>query len=123
MNPRWRTWPGRGTLLVVLIALHSYAIGLILLFASGWAVDVGGWQVEGSRFFTRQGGAFHLVVASIYLWAWWRHRSIAPIVIAKSLATVFLLAMSLRGEPLGVLLSGIADAAMLAILLAVRARS
>lgn len=123
MRPGWRTGPERESLLVVLIALHSYLVGLVLLFASDWAVRFGHWETGGTLFFTRQGGAFHLIVATIYLWAYFRHRSTVPIVVAKSFAVAFLLTMSALGEPVTVLFSGIVDGLMLVTLLAVRDRS
>jgi hypothetical protein len=123
LNPTQRPGRDRMTMLVVLIALHSYVVGIALLFSGPWALRLGQWEPGGTFFFMRQGGAFHVIVASLYLWAWFRHRSTFPILLAKSVAVVFLATMSLLGEPSAVLASGILDAMMLVILLVVRARS
>lgn len=76
--------------LVVLIALHSYAVGIVLLVLPRWAMAFAGWGRAEPLFFVRQGGAFHLVVATAYLVEHFRHREITLLLIAKSLATVFL---------------------------------
>ena len=116
------TWKEREGLLVLLVALHSYGVGLVLMFASAFALRVGGWGDEGTLFFTRQGGVFHLIVATIYLVDYFRQGSILPIVLAKTTAVVFLFALAFRGEPWAVAFSGVVDLAMLVTVLWVRNR-
>ncbi len=76
--------------LVVLVALHSAVVGVVLLGAPRWAAALGGWGDVDTVFFIRQGGAFHIVVVVGYLMEYFRHRTVGLLLIAKSLATVFL---------------------------------
>ena len=88
---RWQTmelW------LVVLISLHSMAVGVFLLFLPDWSAAFGGWGQVEHRFFPRQGGAFHLVVAAGYLHEYLRYRGVTLLIIAKLTAVIFLVAMT-----------------------------
>lgn len=76
--------------LVVLVAIHSAAVGIVLLGAPRWAAAIGGWGDVDSTFFIRQGGAFHIVVAAGYLMEYFRHRTVGLLLTAKTLATFFL---------------------------------
>jgi hypothetical protein len=116
------TWKAREGLLVLLIALHSYGVGLVLMFASDFAMRLGGWGDEGTVFFTRQGGIFHLIIATLYLLDYFRRDSILPIVLAKSVAVVFLFTLGALGEPWAVWFSGVVDGLMLVTVLGIRAR-
>jgi hypothetical protein len=60
--------------LVVLIALHSYAVGFFLLFLTEWGVAFGGWEDVTTLFFPRQAGIFHVVIATGYLIEYFRYR-------------------------------------------------
>ncbi len=75
---------------MVLVALHSVAVGVILLGVPHWAAALGGWGEVDTVFFIRQGGAFHIVVAVGYLMEYFRHRTVGLLLTAKGLATVFL---------------------------------
>ena len=121
MIPRYTPQNRLEPVLVFLIALHSYAVGLFLLFGTGFALRIGGWE-PGGEFFVRQGGAFHVVIATVYLLAYARRDSVLAIVVAKSLAVVFLGAMTAVGEPLLVGMSAVADGLMLVSVLIVRSR-
>ena len=77
--------------IVFLVAAHSAVVGLILLGVPRWAAAFGGWGAVETDFFIRQGGAFHLVVASGYYFEYVRHRTVSLLLTAKALATVFLL--------------------------------
>lgn len=120
MKPGLRSWPEREALLVLLIALHSIGVGILLLFGSNLALRLGGWIEGDSLFFVRQGGIFHLIIATLYLLDYFRRNSILPIVIAKSAAVAFLVAMRATGEPALVLVSALVDALMLIAILSVR---
>ena len=120
MKPGLQSWPRREALLVLLIALHSIGVGILLLFGSHWALRLGGWAESDSFFFVQQGGVFHLIIAVLYLLDYFRHDSILPIVIAKSSAVVFLIAMRASGEPALVLVSALVDALMLVAVVSVR---
>lgn len=109
------SWPRLERWVVVLIALHSYFVGLLLLFATEWSVQFAGWEMPDNLFFPRQGGAFHLVVATGYLVEHFRFRRIKLLIIAKSIATVFLLASSRDVGAWSVLVSGVVDGLMLVV--------
>jgi hypothetical protein len=81
--------------LVFAIAAHSYAVGLALIFATDLVVRFGGWDAVMPRFFARQGGAFHLVVATGYLLEYAHHRGVSLMIFTKALAVVFLVAMAI----------------------------
>ena len=81
--------------LVVLISVHSLAVGVSLLFFPQWSAALGGWGEVEHTFFPRQGGVFHLVVAIGYLHEYLRHRGVSLMIIAKSMAVLFLIVMTL----------------------------
>jgi len=110
--------------LVVLIALHSFVVGLFLVAAPEWGARFGGFGAVTPLFFARQAGAFHFVAATAYLVEHFRYRGVLLLVITKSVAVVFLLATSvLDSVPWLVPLSGLADGAMcLAVVFLRRAR-
>jgi len=109
---------------VVLIAVHSYLIGLALMFLTRWGTRFGGWGELNTLFFPRQAGAFHIVIATGYLIEYFRYRSIALLLTAKSCAVVFLFSLFvLNGEPWPVPLSGLADGLMGATVLFVHLRA
>jgi len=99
--------------LVVLIALHSYAVGFFLLFLTEWGVAFGGWDNVTTLFFPRQAGIFHVVIATGYLIEYFRYRGVVLMVCAKFTAVVFLLAMMAVGDaPWAVPLSALGDGLM-----------
>lgn len=105
--------PVHERILIVLIALHSIAVGIMLMFFADWAVSFAGWTGAEPIFFIWQAGAFHFVLAAGYLVEHLRHRSITLLLIAKTTAFVFLLGGSLLADtPWSVWFSGVADGAM-----------
>jgi hypothetical protein len=110
--------------LVVLIALHSLAVGLILTFATEWGARFAGFPSPAPLFFPRQAGVFHFVVVAVYLVEYFRYRGVLLLVMTKSIAVVFLgLTTLLVSVPWLVPLSGLGDLAMaLAVVLLRRAR-
>ena len=112
------------SLYVVLVALHSYAVGTFLLFATAWGARFGGFGEVSPLFFARQAGVFHFVIATAYLVERFRYGGIVILLSAKATAVVFLLAAWLLGvDAWSVPLSAAGDAAMgtLAVVLARRA--
>jgi hypothetical protein len=100
-------------ILIILISLHSFIVGLMLLFAADWAVRFAGWAGADPIFFIWQAGAFHFVLATGYLVEYSRTRTISLLLIAKTIAFVFLIGGSLLVEtPWSVWFSGFADGAM-----------
>ena len=100
--------------LVVLIALHSFVIGIFLLFLTRWGTTLGGWPEVVPLFFARQGGIFHIVVACGYLLEYFRYGSVTFLLVAKILAVAFLTGMMVSdpASPWAVPLSAIADGLM-----------
>ena len=110
--------------LIVLIALHSVAVGFFLLFLTRWGTVFGGWPDVRPLFFARQAGIFHFVVAAAYLVEWFRYRGMVILVSAKATAVAFLVAMWLvDGGPWPLLLSALGDGAMAALVLAVHRKT
>jgi hypothetical protein len=99
--------------LVVLIALHSVVVGLFLTFATDWGARFGGFPRPVPPFFPRQAGAFHFVVAAIYLVEYFHYRGVGLLVTTKTIALAFLfLAALLDSVPWVVPLSGVGDGLM-----------
>jgi hypothetical protein len=98
---------------VVLVALHSYAVGAFLLFATEWGARFGGFGSVSPLFFARQAGVFHFVLATAYLVEWFRYGGVVVLLSAKATAVVFLLAAwALGTEAWSVPLSALADGVM-----------
>jgi hypothetical protein len=110
--------------LVVLIAVHSVVVGLFLSFATDWGARFGGFPSPVPLFFPRQAGAFHFVVAGVYLVEYFAYRGVALLVMTKAIAVAFLgLTSALVLVPWVVPLSGLGDLAMgAAVVLLRRAR-
>jgi len=106
--------------LVVLIALHTYGIGVALLALPEWSLRVGGWETIPPLFFPRQAGVFHLVLGTGYLAEYVRLRSVWLLLMAKACGAVFLLAATLLAAvPWFVTFAGVVDGLMgLAVLAA-----
>jgi hypothetical protein len=107
--------------LIVLIALHSLGVGVALLAFTDWSAAFGGWGQAEPRFFAQQGGVFHIVVALGYLLEYLRHRGVGLLVLAKSIAVVFLVSVTILGEAVTwvVPISALTDAMMAAAVLIV----
>jgi hypothetical protein len=97
---------------VVLVALHSFVIGIMLIFATGWVLDFAGFKVN-CTFFPRQSGAFHIILAAGYFLEYRLYRTIRLMLLAKATAVVFLLIMSPWKAAWSVPFSGIFDGLML----------
>jgi hypothetical protein len=110
--------------LVVLIALHSLVVGLFLSFATVWGARSGGFPDPVPLFFPRQAGAFHFVVAGVYLVEYFVYRGVLMLVMTKSIGVVFLGIVTLACPvPWVVPLSGVGDGLMaVAVVLLRRAR-
>jgi hypothetical protein len=106
---------------VALVALHSVAIGLALALFPRWSAAFGGFDPAAAGFFTRQGGAFHLVLGVAYALELRLSGTVRLLLLAKASATVFLVATLLGGgAPWAVAVSAAGDAAILALSLALR---
>jgi hypothetical protein len=104
--------------LVALIAAHSLAVGLALVFLTEWGVRFGGWPGAEPLFFPRQFGVFHFAIAAAYLVERFVYRGVSILLIAKLTAVVSLLDATWRyGGPWTVPLSALADGLMGAVVL------
>ncbi len=107
--------------LVILIALHSFIVGLALMVAPQWAPTFGGWPHVEPLFFIRQAGIFHFVLATGYLVEHYRRRDVTLLLMAKGAAVIFLLGYWVATPvPWIVPFSGFADGLMGAAVLVVR---
>jgi hypothetical protein len=98
---------------VVLVALHSYAVGTFLLFATEWGARFGGFGAVSPLFFARQAGIFHFVIATAYLVERFVHGGVVVLLLAKATAVVFLVVMWALGvNAWSIPLSAAADAIM-----------
>jgi len=108
-----RGWARVERILVVLVALHTFAVGTGLFVVPAWALRFGGWRELPPLFFPRQAGVFHFVVGIGYLVEYFRFRSVALLLTAKSLAVVFLIGAAVLAQvPWFVPFAGVADGAM-----------
>jgi hypothetical protein len=99
--------------LVVLIALHTYGIGVALLALPEWSLRIGGWETIPPLFFPRQAGVFHLVLGTGYLFEYLRLRSVSLLLVAKACAFVFLIGATLVATvPWFVTFAGVVDGLM-----------
>ena len=106
-------WRGLEKLGVFLVALHSFLIGLMLIFATARILGFAGWEEVPRLFFPRQSGVFHIILAVGYWWEYRRHGTIGLMLMAKAVAVVFLLIMSPWKEAWSVPFSGVFDGLML----------
>ncbi len=112
----WLAW------LVAVVALHSVAVGIVLVGAPSWGVAFGGWGAATPAFFPRQFGVFHFAIAAAYLIEYFRYGGVAILLAAKSIAVVSLLAAwVVDGGPWAVPAAAAGDAALgLAVFLVAR---
>lgn len=107
---------------VVLISVHSLLVGVLLLGFTDWGLAFGGWGRAEPRFFAWQAGVFHIVVALGYLLEYARYRGVGLLLLAKTIAVVFLLTVTLSSEQIAwiVPLSALGDGTMALAVLVVR---
>ena len=117
-------WPAFEKALIILVALHSAAIGLGALAATEWGLKFGGFAGVSPLFFPRQVGVFHLVAASAYLIEYFQYRGVTILITAKTIAVVFLVTMmAMESLPWVVPFSAAGDALMVLAVLAIHLRS
>ena len=124
-SDRESSWfrPALEKALVILVALHSAAIGVGALVATEWGLRFGGFPGAPPLFFPRQVGAFHLVVACAYLIEYFRYRGVMVLVTTKAIAFSFLVTMVVVDRlPWIVPISALGDGLMVVAVLAVHMR-
>lgn len=102
------------SVLLYLIALHSFCVGLALIVLPLPVLEYFGFEGYAGSFFKAQGGIFHVVMSIIYFIAARdvdKNRILIYLTLtAKFIATIFLLGYYFIFEPVWmVLLSGIGD--------------
>jgi len=102
------------TVLLYLIALHSFCVGLALIILPLSTLEYFGYAGYAGNFFKAQGGIFHIVMSIIYIVAArdvYKNRILIYLTLAaKFIATVFLLGYYFIFEQIWmVLASGIGD--------------
>lgn len=99
--------------LIVLIVLHSFAVGAGLIWANPEVLKFAGWVEQGPVFFPHQGGVFHIVLGICYFVEYFHYRDIIMLITAKTIAAVFLIGSVALGEQAWVVLvSGVVDGLM-----------
>lgn len=83
---------------VAFVAVHSATIGGALILAPEWSANLAGFGTVEARFFLRQAGVFHLVLACGYAAEFATFRGVRLLLAAKGAATAFLVAAWLGGE-------------------------
>lgn len=92
---RGHGWARIESVLMVLIALHSAAIGVGAMVMPEWGVAFGGFGTATPLFFVRQVGVFHVVAAVAYLIEYERYRGVTILLTTKTIAVLFLGTMML----------------------------
>jgi hypothetical protein len=106
-------WAWLERVYVILVALHTFAVGAGLFFVPDWALRVGGWQVIPASFFPRQAGVFHFILGIAYLEEHRRFGGVSLLITAKTFAVVFLLGATLLSDvPWFVTAAGVGDGLM-----------
>jgi hypothetical protein len=111
-NPRRRL-----SLLLILVAIHSFCVGVGLIIRPAELMQLFGFGECYERFFPTQGGVFHIVMVVAYLMAAYdvdeNHSLIIFSIIVKIMATVFLFIYFIAVEQIWlVLMSGFSDGLM-----------
>jgi len=111
--------PGPATLrklerwLVLLISLHTFAVGAGLFFVPTWALSFGGWETIPPPFFPRQAGIFHFILGMGYLVELRKLGTVSLLVTAKTFAVFFLLGTAVfGGAPWFIPFAGVIDGLM-----------
>jgi len=95
------------------VALHSIAIGIVLIVAGDWGATFGGWPPARPAFFLRQFAVFHFAIAAAYLIEFFRYGGVATIIAAKAIAVISLMGtLAIDHGPWAVGASALADAMM-----------
>ncbi len=111
-------------LVVLLVGLHSCALGLLMLLRPRWTLGLMGYGSPGDLFFPSQSGVFLLILGVCYLGALRVPSLVAVIVVSKAFAVAFLAVHALfLGAPPVIGAAAGGDAAMLAAVLWARRRA
>lgn len=100
-----------------LVAIHTFIVGLSLVFMPSEYMPVFGFEAGDANFFRAQGGVFHIIMGIIYIMASYSFRESSALVVitvtAKLIATIFLLIyFFFVSDTWSILFSGIMDGLM-----------
>jgi len=109
-------------IVLILVCLHSFVVGVALIFMPEKFMPVFGLNIPVEKFFPFQGGVFHIVMAIAYfIAALWYDRNqglLLFIILAKFSATIFLFSFYFLVKMAWIVLaSGIMDCLMGIIIL------
>lgn len=100
-------------LIIAAIALHSFVLGIIMLFFPLWILQIMGWNYTDNTFFPAQTGIFLFLLGGAYGMALWYRPLAWFIVVSKALAVIFLLAEYIfNGVPEFIMLAAYFDGLM-----------
>lgn len=100
-------------LIIAAIALHSLALGVLMLALPGLTLRLSGWDYDGPAFFPAQSGIFLVILGGAYVAALWRPSFVWFLVGSKAAAVVFLVIEYLIGAaPAVALLAALFDGLM-----------
>lgn len=110
------------TVFLWLVALHSFFVGIGLIVLPASVFEFLGYKTTFDRFFSTQGGVFHIVMAVGYAMAGYDKKRFECLIIfsiiVKFIATVFLIMYFIMiSQQLLIILSGISDFMMGLIIL------
>ena len=110
------------TVFLWLVALHSFLVGIGLIVLPASVFEFLGYKTTFDRFFSTQGGVFHIVMAVGYAMAGYDKKRFECLIIfsiiVKFIATVFLIMYFIMiSQQLLIILSGISDFMMGLIIL------
>lgn len=102
------------TVFLWLVALHSFLVGIGLIVLPASVFEFLGYKTTFDRFFSTQGGVFHIVMAVGYAMAGYDKKRFECLIIfsiiVKFIATVFLIIyFIIISQQLLIILSGISD--------------
>ncbi|MCU0343984.1 MAG: hypothetical protein MUF28_09195 [Ignavibacterium sp.] len=102
------------TVFLWLVALHSFFVGIGLIVLPASVFEFLGYKTTFDRFFSTQGGVFHIVMAVGYAMAGYDKKRFECLIIfsiiVKFIATVFLIMYFIMiSQQLLIILSGISD--------------
>lgn len=102
--------------ILYLVAVHSFCVGIMLIIQPRFLMSFAGYGDICQRFFPTQGGVFHIVMAVCYTMGGMRPNENRCMIyfsmIAKAIATVFLLTYYVFVSNWVILVSGIGDGTM-----------
>ena len=102
-------------ILIILVALHSFILGAVMLVLPMATMRFFGWEYQGPMFYPAQTGVFLILLAVAYVAGIWQSAFAWFLVLSKAVAVIFLLSEYFFVEvdpPRTLLLAALLDGAM-----------